>query len=192
MDCDFLVTSAYKFYGPHIGALWCRREQLDALPFPKLVPAPDYSPDRAETGTLNHEGIAGAMAAVNFLASLATGNSRRERLSAAMHMMNERCEQLTRQMWNGLGAIKGVTLYGPALDMPRTSTVAFTVAGNPSADVTTRLAERGVFVSHGNFYAHTVVERLGLGKQGLVRAGCACYTTADEVDRLIAGVRELL
>jgi selenocysteine lyase/cysteine desulfurase len=75
--------------------------------------------------------------------------------------------------------------------MPRTSTVAFTVSGIPSVDVAGYLAERGVFVSHGNFYAHTVVERLGLAREGLVRAGCACYTTANEVDRLIAGVREL-
>jgi cysteine desulfurase family protein (TIGR01976 family) len=189
--CDFLVTSAYKFYGPHVGALWCRRELLDSLPFPKLVPAPDRAPDRAETGTLNHEGIAGAAAAVDFLASLAKGDSRRERLGVAMKAIHERCELLTRQMWDGLAAIEGVTLYGPPVDMPRTSTVAFTVSGIPSVDVAGYLAERGVFVSHGNFYAHTVVERLGLAREGLVRAGCACYTTANEVDRLIAGVREL-
>jgi selenocysteine lyase/cysteine desulfurase len=190
-DCDFLVTSAYKYYGPHVGAMWCRRELLESLAFPKLVPAPDYAPDRAETGTLNHEGIAGAAAAIDFLASLASGGSRRQRLATTMHAMHERCEPFMRQMWNGLGKIQGVMLFGPPLESPRTTTVAFTLRGVPSSQVATRLAERGVFVSHGNFYAHTVVERLGLAPEGLVRAGCACYTTADEVDRLIAGVREI-
>jgi len=190
-DCDFLVCSAYKFYGPHVGALWCRRELLESLPFAKVQPAPDSGPDRAETGTLNHEGIAGAAAAVDFLASLATGSTRRERLSEAMTAMHERCRVLTHQLWNGLSKIKGVALYGPPPEAARTSTVAFTVAGVPSSEVARRLTERGVFVSHGNFYAATVVERLGLGHEGLVRAGCACYTTADEIDRLIQGVREI-
>jgi selenocysteine lyase/cysteine desulfurase len=191
MDCDFLAMSAYKFYGPHIGALWCRRELLETLPFPKLVPAPDRAPDRAETGTLNHEGIAGTTAAIDFLAGLAQGKSRRDRLGNAMIEVHERCIRFTKQMWTQLAAINGVTLYGPPADSPRTSTVAFTVRGVPSAEVARRLAERGLFVSHGNFYAHTVVERLGLGREGLVRAGCACYTTAEEVDRLVAGVREI-
>jgi cysteine desulfurase family protein (TIGR01976 family) len=191
MDCDFLAMSAYKFYGPHIGALWCRRDLLEKLPFPKLVPAPDRAPDRAETGTLNHEGIAGTTAAIDFLANLAQGKSRREKLDTAMRAIHERCIAFTQQMWSPLAAIDGVTLFGPPADSPRTSTVAFTVRGAPSADVARLLAERGVFVSHGNFYAHTVVERLGLEREGLVRAGCACYTTAEEVDRLIAGVREI-
>jgi selenocysteine lyase/cysteine desulfurase len=94
-------------------------------------------------------------------------------------------------VWSGLAEIKGVTLYGPPVESLRTSTVAFTIRGLLSADVARRLAERGVFVSHGNFYAHTVVERLGLAREGLVRAGCACYTTAEEVDRLVVGVREI-
>jgi selenocysteine lyase/cysteine desulfurase len=130
-------------------------------------------------------------AAVDFLASLAKGDTRRERLDVAMKAIHERNEALTVQMWECLAEIEGVTLYGPPVEMPRTSTVAFSVRGLPSAEVTGRLAERGVFVSHGNFYAHTVLERLGLAREGLVRAGCACYTTAEEVDRLVRGVREL-
>jgi cysteine desulfurase family protein (TIGR01976 family) len=190
-DCDFLVCSAYKFYGPHIGVLWCRDEILESLPFAKVQPAPNSGPERAETGTLNHEGIAGAAAAVDFLASLATGQSRRQQLSNAMGAIHERCSALTQQLWNGLSQIDGVTLYGPQPDAPRTSTVAFTVAGVPASQVARRLADRGVFVSHGNFYAATVVERLGVGAEGLVRAGCACYTTVDEVKRLIDGVRKI-
>jgi cysteine desulfurase family protein (TIGR01976 family) len=191
LACDFLVCSAYKFYGPHVGALFCRRELLESLPFPKLIPAPDYAPEVAETGTQNHEGIAGAAAAVDFLASLASGASRRERLRAAFRELDARGARLTKMMWDGLSGIEGVRLYGPPPDAARTPTVAFTVRGVKSTDVARRLAARGVFVSHGDFYAATVVERLGLGEEGLVRAGCACYTSKEEVERLVAGVREI-
>jgi cysteine desulfurase family protein (TIGR01976 family) len=191
MQCDFLVVSAYKFYGPHIGALWCRRELLESLPFPKLIPAPDRAPDRAEMGTLNHEGLAGAAAAVDFLASLAQGESRRNRLSAAMSASHQRGAAQVFQLWDGLTRVAGVTLYGPRPDAPRTSTVAFTVRGVPSSEVARQLADSGVFVSHGNFYAATVIERLNLGRDGLVRAGCACYTSDEDVYRLIDGVRAI-
>jgi cysteine desulfurase family protein (TIGR01976 family) len=192
MRCDFLVCSAYKFYGPHVGAMFCRRELLDSLPFPKLAPAPDYAPEVAETGTQNHEGIAGAAAAVEFFASLAPGATRRERLGAALDALHARGAALTRKMWDGLSAIEGVTLYGPKPDEPRTPTVAFTVRGVTSTEVAQRLAMRSVFVSHGDFYAATVVERLELGPEGLVRAGCACYTNEEEVERLVEGVREIV
>jgi cysteine desulfurase family protein (TIGR01976 family) len=191
MECDFLVCSAYKFYGPHVGALWCRREVLESLPFAKLEPAPNTAPELAETGTLNHEGVAGAMAAVDFLASLVPGESRRERLAAAMAALHERGAILTQQLWTGLSEIEQVTLYGPSPSAPRTSTVAFTVRGAPSSEVARRLAERALYLSHGNFYAATVIERLGLVPEGLVRAGCACYTTSEEVDRLITAVRAI-
>jgi cysteine desulfurase family protein (TIGR01976 family) len=188
---DFLICSAYKFYGPHIGVLWCRRELLDSLPFAKLQPAPDKAPDRAETGTQNHEGIAGAAAAVDFLASIGTGVSRREKLAAGFAVLHQRASDLMRQLWTGLAEIDGVTLYGPPADAPRTPTVSFHVRDVASSEVARQLAKRGVFVSHGNFYASTVVERLGLGAEGLVRAGCACYTSHDEIDRLVAGVQEI-
>jgi cysteine desulfurase family protein (TIGR01976 family) len=191
IECDFLVCSAYKFYGPHVGALFCRRELLESLPFPKLIPAPDYAPEVAETGTQNHEGICGAAAAVDFLASLAERGTRRERLRAAFDALHARGSELTELMWQELSEIEGVKLYGPQPHEPRTPTVAFTVRGVTSTDVARRLAARGVFVSHGDFYAATVVERLGLGVEGLVRAGCACYTTREEVERLIEGVREI-
>jgi cysteine desulfurase family protein (TIGR01976 family) len=191
MECDFLICSAYKFYGPHVGAMWCRRELLDSLPFAKLQPAPDKAPDRAETGTQNHEGIAGAAAAVDFLASIGSGASRRETLAAAYAVLHERATQLVRKLWMGLTEIEGVSLYGPPPDGPRTPTISFTVRGVASSEVARRLAERGMFVSHGNFYAATVVERLGLGAEGLVRAGCACYTSTEEIERLADGVREI-
>jgi len=190
-DCDFLACSAYKFYGPHIGILYGRHELLSSLDFPKLIPAPDSAPERAETGTQNHEGIAGAAAAVDFLGSLAPGATRRDRLRAAFQQLHERGNALVTRLWNGLREIEHVRLYGPPPGTTRTPTIAFTVNGLPSIDVAKKLAERGIFLSHGDFYAMTVVERLGQAPHGLVRAGCACYTTSQEVDRLLDGVREL-
>jgi cysteine desulfurase family protein (TIGR01976 family) len=190
-DCDFLACSAYKFYGPHVGILYGRPALLGSLDFPKLIPAPDSAPERAETGTQNHEGIAGAAAAVDFLASLAPGTTRRERLHAAFEQLHERGDALVRQLWTGLAEIEGVRLYGPPPGTPRTPTVAFTVNGMPSIEVAKKLAERGLFLSHGDFYAMTVVERLSQAAHGIVRAGCACYTTSQEVERLLAGVRAL-
>ena len=151
-------------------------------------PAPDLAPERAETGTQNHEGMAGAAAAVDFLASLARGKTRRERLQAAFTELEERGRVLTNRLWEGLSRISGVKLYGPPPPECRTPTVAFTVRNVASREVARRLSELGVFVSHGDFYAATVVERLGLDSEGLVRAGCACYTTAEEVERLIEGL----
>jgi len=191
LGCDFLVCSAYKFYGPHAGAMFCRQELLESLPFPKLQPAPDYAPEVAETGTQNHEGIVGTAAAVDFLASLAPGETRRERLGASFGALHERAAELTRLMWEGLSGLEGVRLYGPAPGEPRTPTVAFTVEGMASTEVARRLAARGLFLSHGDFYAATVVERLDLAPEGLVRAGCACYTSREEVERLIEGVGEV-
>jgi cysteine desulfurase family protein (TIGR01976 family) len=190
-ECDFLACSAYKFYGPHIGILYGRHDLLESLDFPKLIPAPDSGPERAETGTQNHEGIAGAAAAVDFLVSLASGDNRRERLRAVFELLHEHGNRLIRQLWNGLMDIDCVRLYGPSLDAARTPTIVFTVNKVPSMKVARKLAERGLFLSHGDFYAMTVVERLGQARDGLVRAGCACYTTAEEVDRLLAGVRAL-
>ncbi|HET7600233.1 MAG TPA: cysteine desulfurase-like protein [Gemmatimonadales bacterium] len=192
LGVDFLACSAYKFYGPHVGILWGRRELLEAVDVPKLAPAPDGPPEKLETGTQNHEGIVGAATAVEFLASLGRGGSgresRRERLSAAYSALHERGGRLLQRLWNGLGSIGGVRRYGPGPDRPRTPTVAFTVSGRDSTAVARALAARGVFVSSGDFYAATVVERLGCAASGLVRAGCACYTTAEEVDRLLEGV----
>jgi cysteine desulfurase family protein (TIGR01976 family) len=190
-NCDFLACSAYKFYGPHIGILCVRRELLESIDFPKLIPAPDSAPERAETGTQNHEGIASAAAAVNFLASLAPGPTRRESLQAAFRHLHDRGDELIKQLWNGLSEISRVCLYGPLPGTARTPTIAFTVNDVPSTEVARKLAERALFLSHGDFYAMTVVERLGQVPHGLVRAGCACYTTPEEVDRLLAGVRAL-
>jgi cysteine desulfurase family protein (TIGR01976 family) len=190
IGCDFLACSAYKFYGPHLGILFGRQDALARVDIPKLAAAPDTAPERIETGTQNHEGIAGAAAAVDFLAALGTGETRRARLASAFAGLHERGRILLQRLWDGLSSIDRVTLYGPKPGLPRTPTVAFTVAGIPADEVARRLADSGVFVSSGDFYATTVVGRLGLS-DGLVRAGCACYTTEEEVDRLVDGVRSV-
>jgi cysteine desulfurase family protein (TIGR01976 family) len=190
MRCDFLACSAYKLYGPHVGILWGRRELLAELDVPKLEPAPDHAPDRLETGTQNHEGIVGAAAAVDFLASLGSGATRRARLERAFGWLHERAQLLTARLWDGLAATPGVTLFGPPPSAPRTPTVSFVLAGRPSREVAEQLARRAVFVSHGDFYALTVARRLGHEADGLVRIGCSCFTTEEEVDRVVAGVRE--
>lgn len=193
LECDFLGCSAYKFYGPHIGILWGKRALVESLDFPRLDPAPQESPERMETGTQNHEGIAGAAAAVDFLASLAGGGTRNRRaaLNVAFEALHARGDALLARLWNALEAIDGITLYGPRPGTPRTPTLSFTMRGYKTDDVAIALAERGVFISNGDFYAATIVERLGLVPDGLIRVGCSCYTTAEEVDRLIEGVRAL-
>jgi cysteine desulfurase family protein (TIGR01976 family) len=191
LDCDFLGMSAYKFYGPHIGVLFAKRALLEQIDFPRLVPAPDYAPENAETGTQNQEGMVGAAAAVEFLAALGGQSNMRDSLRSAFATMHARNAVLFERLWTALSSIPRVTLYGPSPDEARTPTLAFTIEGCTSTDAARRLAEKGLFLSHGDFYAYTIVQRLGLEPEGLIRAGCACYTTEEEIDRLIEGVREL-
>ena len=191
IGCDFLACSAYKFYGPHVGILWGKRERIEALDLPRLAPAPDTAPERIETGTQNHEGIVGAGAAVDFLAGLTSGPRRRERLASVQTELHRRGADLFRALWGGLRAERRVRLYGPGPGAARTPTVSFTVEGMDAESVARGLAERGLFLSHGDFYAPTVLERYGCLREGFVRAGCACYTTTDEVDRLLEAVRAL-
>jgi len=161
---------------------------LSSLDVPKLDPAPEEAPERLETGTQNHEGIVGTGAAVDFIASLGSGDTRRQRIVTAMGALHAASDTLVRRLWTGLGAINGVQRFGPSPDEPRTPTVSFVVDAVSSEAVAVSLAKRGVFLSHGDFYAATVVERLGRAADGVVRAGCACYTTMEEVDRLLEGV----
>ena len=203
-NCDFLTCSAYKFYGPHVSVFYGKKDLLESIDFPKLEPAPSTAPERAEMGTQNHEGIAGAAAAVDFYASLAgyrTGSGsdriddstspRRERLQSAFSGLGAHSSLQVKRLWQELSRINGVRLYGPPPNVARTPTVSFIVDRVASTEVARRLAERGLFASHGDFYAQTVIERLGLAPEGLVRVGCACYTSGEEIERLIDAVREI-
>ena len=195
--CDFLVCSAYKFYGPHLGVLFARREQIESLDLPKLQPAPESAPERLETGTQNHEGIVCAAAAVDFLVSLAmavdgtAGFDRRTQLRSVFKALHERGSILLDQLWDGLIDLDNVKLFGLSPAALRTPTLAFTVKDKPADQVCQRLAKRGIFASHGDFYATTVARRLCVGDAGFVRIGCACYTTSDEIARVVEAVRTI-
>lgn len=191
VGCDFLACSPYKFYGPHLGVLYGRADLLASLDAPKLEPAPDVGPERWELGTQNHEGIVGAAAAVDFLADLvpAAAGSRRDRLDASYRWLHQRGQRQARDLWAGLGGMARVRRVGPPADAPRTPTVSFVVDGMPAARVAAGLADRGVFVSHGDFYAATVVARYGV--EGLVRVGCACFTDS-EVEDLLQALAEVV
>ena len=196
LGCDMLACSSYKFYGPHQGILCARPDLVASLDLPRLRPAPALPPDSLETGTQSHEGIVGAAAAVRFLASVAgpvppaTG-ALRPALAASYAQLHADAIDLTARLWHGLAAIDGVTCYGRPPGQPRTPTVSFSLDGHVSHEVARHLAASGLFVSSGDFYAQTLVERLGHGEDGLVRIGCACYTTADEIARLLAAVTHL-
>ena len=189
LGCDLFACSAYKFYGPHVGVLWGRRGLLERMDAPRLEPAPQTAPERLETGTQNQEGIVGAAAAVRWLASLTPGgDDTRQRLAATYDEVHRRSATLFSRLWDGLGAIGGVRRYGPPPTAKRTATVSFTVANVDSEQVAIALARAGCFVSHGDFYASTVARRLGLATEGLVRIGASSYTTAGEIDRVVAAV----
>ena len=208
LGADFVAASPYKFYGPHLGTLWGRKERLEALDPPRVASSPDRAPEKIETGTLPFEALAGATAAVDFLATLAgdgdttdddaaTGPAprrpgRREHLEAAFRALHARGESLFQRLWDGLEAVDGVTLYGLPPGASRTPTLGLTIDGLTPADAAGRLAGHGLFLSHGDFYATSVIDRLGLrDRGGLLRAGIVAYTTADEIDRLVDGVRTL-
>ena len=191
---DFLLCSAYKFFGPHIGVLYAKKEVMAKLRTLRLRPQKDYPPCMIETGTLHQEGIAGSIAAVEFIADVGEkygkgidgGASRREQIVAGLDAFDAYEEGLTQYLLEGLKGIEGIRIYGPPAGHPRTSTVSFTYDGFTPFEVADFLGEKGLFVWHGDFYATRLVERLGLlEKGGLVRVGIAPYNTKEEIDRLL-------
>ncbi len=194
MGCDYLACSPYKFYGPHMGVLWIKGELLETMPVPKVAPAPKTGPGRFESGTINSEGMAGTTAAVEFLCTLSglESGTRPEKLDAVFAELPEREGALLERLWVGLADQPGVRLFGPPPTEDRAPTLSFVVDGLPAREVSARLAdESGVFLSHGDFYAATVVDRLGLRPHGMVRAGVSIYTTEEEVDRVVEGVGKI-
>jgi len=190
LDCDFLVCSAYKFFGPHVGVLYGKYDLLDRLAAYKVRPANDHPPYKFETGTLNHEGIAGTRAAVEYLAQLAgTQGTRRERVLASMTAIKEYEKTLSARLISGLQQIKGLKIWGitdlAQLDR-RVPTVSFTLKGHHPREIAEYLGRRGIYVWDGNYYALAVMERLGLESTGgMVRVGPVHYNTAGEIDRLL-------
>ncbi len=193
LDADFLLCSAYKFYGPHIGLLYCRPGLLETLATDRLRTQEPTGPYRIETGTLNHAALVGVGAAIDFLASWGRGEDPRQRLIDAMTGIGEWEAALARRYWSEVRAIPGVTVHGPAVgDGRRAPTVSITLGGLPAETVARRLGERGVQVWDGDFYAVRAVEVLGLaGVGGLLRTGFLLYNTPEEVDRLLTGLAEI-
>ncbi|CAN5614686.1 cysteine desulfurase-like protein [soil metagenome] len=195
MGCDWVACSVYKFFGPHVGVLWGRQEHLERFrPF-KVPPALDTAPERWETGTLNHEGIAGTAAAVEWIASLAphaAAEGERPAIESAMRLIERQEMALFSRLLDGLQEIPGVRIYGPPAGTARTPTVGFTLRGFTPREVAARLSEEGISVWEGDFYASTVVQGLGLAERGgLLRAGLAPYVTTEDVDRLLEALRAL-
>jgi len=195
-DCDFLTCSAYKFFGPHVGMLWGKRELLEALPAYKLRPVSDRLPGRWMTGTPNHEGIAGTLAAIDYLADLGRepgdASDRRAALQAAFASIVDYESALTRRMIDGLKKIDGVTIWGitdPEQFDQRVPTVSITHERHSPREIATRLGRQGIFVWDGNYYALAVTTALGLEPDGMVRIGLLHYNTEEEIDRLHEALR---
>ena len=192
VDADFVACSTYKFFGPHLGALYGRREVLDSLPTYKIRP----SHDRFETGTGNFEGQAGALAAVEYLADVgrrhspeAAAGGRRAALVAAMTAIRAYEMDLYARLADGLEAIPGARIWGitdRTRFTERTPTAAVTFEGITPAEVSAALGAQGIATWHGDFYATGLIERLGLAQRGgVLRIGLTHYNTAAEVDRLL-------
>lgn len=207
LGCDFLVCSAYKFFGPHLGVLWARLDLLEELPAYKVRPADPNPPHKFETGTLNHEGLAGLTAAINYLAALGREygpqfaaeldhyQGRRKELKQAMKTIVAYERPLFAYLMAQVQEIPGITIYGitnPDEFAERCPTLAFTGAGFTPRQIAAYLGDRGIFVWDGNYYALSVTERLNVENSGgMVRAGLVHYNTRAEVDRLLVALREM-
>jgi selenocysteine lyase/cysteine desulfurase len=208
LGCDFLVCSAYKFFGPHQGILWGRREVLESLEAYKLRPVNEEIPGCFETGTLSHEGLAGTTAAVDYLASIGElfGSNyysqnerfegRRLNVHAAMNCLFDYEKELAGALINGLQQLPGVRIQGiTAKDAMarRVPTVSFTVDGVDPASIAESLAQKNIFVWSGHNYAVEPAKALGIyDAGGAVRVGPVHYNTKDEVDAILIALDEIL
>jgi cysteine desulfurase family protein (TIGR01976 family) len=208
LGCDFLACSAYKFFGPHLGILYGRLELLESIPAYKVRPSDPVPPGKWETGTQNHECLAGLVATLTYLASLgrehadrygarfAEMTGRRLELHVALAAIQEHERALVARLIAGLATLPGAHLYGltAADDLPRrVPTVILTVDGYAPRALAEALGERGIFAWDGNYYAVSLMEQLGLEEHGgALRIGLAHYNTADEVERMVAALREIV
>jgi len=193
LGCDFLLCSAYKFYGPHVGILYSRPGLLDQLPTDRLRTAGQKAPYSIETGTLNHAALAGVGAAVGFLASLGSGVSQREKLISAYQSISEHEYRLASKLYQGLKQIPGLTMIGQDFSAPsRTPTVSFTMKGKTPWQICEHLAKKNICAWDGHFYAIRAIEVLGLLERGgVTRLGISLYNTEEEVNLTVASVGTL-
>lgn len=206
LGCDFLACSAYKFFGPHVGVLWGRRQLLDQIRPYKLRPSPESLPGKWMTGTQCHEGIAGAAAAVDYLASLDallsasessehSDQSRSAKLDRVFQRITDYERTLSDAFLTGLAEVSGVKLWG-ITDLSRlherVPTLSFTFADVQPRQVTEWLADRGLYVWNGNHYALPFTETVGLEPGGTIRAGVLHYNTVEEISRLVRALKEFV
>jgi selenocysteine lyase/cysteine desulfurase len=199
-DCDFLACSAYKFFGPHIGILWGRRALLEGLAAYKVRPAPNTLPGKWMTGTQSHEGIAGVLAAVDYMADLGrevAGSPiphRRDALRAAYHAIGEYERVQLGYLLAELAKRPEIKVWGitdPLRFHDRVSTISITHERLKASQLAIELGQRGIFVWHGNYYALNLSEDLGQEPEGMVRIGLCHYNTREEIDRLMKALDEV-
>jgi selenocysteine lyase/cysteine desulfurase len=198
--CDYLACSAYKFFGPHVGALWGKRNRLEELSAYKVRPATNSLPGKWMTGTQNHEGIAGVAAAVNYLASIGAGRttaatSRRKSLLAAFKAIGEYERGLVAKLISGLKQLPHIRIWGltePSCFSDRVPTVAITHESIPSSQLARLLADRGIFTWSGNYYALPLTEAFRVEPEGFVRIGLLHYNTLEEVDRFLGELSHIV
>ena len=193
LGCDFLLCSAYKFYGPHVGILYSRPGLLDRIPTDRLRTAGQAAPDSIETGTLNHAAIAGVTAAVHFLASLGNGTTLRERLVNAYLNIGEHERKLALQLHEGLRKIPGVNIVGQDFTSKhRAPTVSFTMSGKTPQQVCAHLAKKNICAWDGHFYAIRTIEVLGLlEKGGITRLGISVYNRSQDIEATLNELKNI-
>lgn len=188
--CDFLACSAYKFYGPRLAALWIRRPVRDLLDARGDAERFEALPSASGPASISPAMLTGVQVAIDYLAGKAEGASRRRSLERAVSSIAAHEHRLVSRLWEGLHRIPGTRVLGLPPDQARTATVAFSLQGMAVAALCERLSRRGIRLGCGHFNAIALVEALGHGATGVVRAGCMMYTTRDEVDRLLQAVAE--
>lgn len=193
LGCDFLLCSAYKFYGPHVGVLYARPGLLDRLQPDRLRTAAQQAPYAIETGTLNHAALAGVQAAIEFIADLGQGDTLRERLIHALQLIHRHESALASRLGHTLQALEGLQIVGPDPSASlRSPTLAVVVAGKRPEIVAQHLADHNIFAWDGHFYALRAIEVLGLAEQGgVTRLGVSAYTTAEEIERVVQVLEQL-
>ena len=192
LGADVLLCSPYKFFGPHMGVASIKRDLFDRLETYKVMPQLLERPDKIETGTLNHEGIAGTEGAVQFIASLGEGKTNRERIRSGMEAIEAYEDPMARWAREQLQAIPGVKVFAASDEVRKTPTIAFRVAGRTPREICQHALKRGLYIASGDFYASTLAMVLGIRESGsFVRAGLAPYTTREEVESLVASVEEI-
>ena len=192
MGCDFLMCSAYKFYGPHVGILYAKPGMLDRLPCDRLITAAQNAPYSIETGTLNHAALAGVSAALEFMADFGEGTNFRQKVSHAMQEIAMHERHLLEMLYEGLNQMDGISIVGPDIETLRTPTLAIRKQGKSPAEVCEYLAKHNICAWSGHFYALRAAQVLGLNEEGgVTRLGLSAYSNENDVERVLGAFQNL-